>query len=104
MEYDDYVDRLMNAVRPRRMLYMAIDGVAPRAKMNQQHARRFRSAQEARERLELEIDLARDLPTVGIKEEDEEPKVAWDSNVITPGTTFMLRLSTYLRFYIRERS
>jgi 5'-3' exoribonuclease 2 len=108
------VDRLVRVNRPRQLLYLAIDGVAPRAKMNQQRARRFRSAQEARELAELEATVRVELQGDDDDHDhdhDHDKKAtrvpvkppAWDSNVITPGTTFMLRLADYIRFYVRQR-
>lgn len=42
-----YLDRIIgDMVHPKEIVYMAVDGVAPRAKMNQQRSRRYRSGTE----------------------------------------------------------
>jgi len=98
-----YTERVVNMIRPRKLLMMAIDGVAPRAKMNQQRSRRFRSAQDAKilqDQREEELEERRKR---GQASEDEVVKKSWDSNAITPGTPFMDLLASSLRYWIAQK-
>uniref|UniRef100_A0A3Q0S8H6 5'-3' exoribonuclease 2 n=1 Tax=Amphilophus citrinellus TaxID=61819 RepID=A0A3Q0S8H6_AMPCI len=99
----EYIDRLFNIVRPRRVLYMAIDGVAPRAKMNQQRSRRFRASKEGVELTEEKNRMREEVIQKGGYLPPEEIKERFDSNCITPGTEFMDNLAHCLRYYVADR-
>lgn len=89
----NYIEHLFGKIKPKQLFFMAIDGVAPRAKMNQQRARRFRTA--------LDAETAREK---ALKEGLELPKEApFDSNCITPGTEFMARLTQQLKYFISKK-
>lgn len=101
----EYTERVVNMVRPRKLLMIAVDGVAPRAKMNQQRSRRFRSAQEAAEKDKATAEYHAMLKATGRESElengeDGQPKKTWDSNAITPGTPFMDTLAASLRYWV----
>uniref|UniRef100_A0A2R5LDG2 5'-3' exoribonuclease 1 n=1 Tax=Ornithodoros turicata TaxID=34597 RepID=A0A2R5LDG2_9ACAR len=86
----NYLEFLFRMIKPRKTFFMAIDGVAPRAKMNQQRGRRFRSAREA-ELLEKQAkERGEVLPT----------EARFDSNCISPGTEFMARLNEQLKYFV----
>ncbi|KAG8679817.1 5'-3' exoribonuclease 2, partial [Ceratobasidium sp. 395] len=103
LEVFKYTDRVVSMVRPRKVLFMAIDGVAPRAKMNQQRSRRFRAAQEAKEKEEERKEAIKLWEALGQPVSEETTKKAWDSNAITPGTPFMDLLAQSLRYWVVQK-
>ncbi|XP_029346579.1 5'-3' exoribonuclease 1 isoform X2 [Acyrthosiphon pisum] len=88
-----YLEVLFQMIQPQKLFFMAIDGVAPRAKMNQQRGRRFRSAHTAAEQTKEAISRGETLPS-------EE---RFDSNCITPGTPFMVRLQSELEYFVADK-
>ncbi|KAJ2574854.1 exonuclease II Exo2 [Coemansia sp. RSA 1807] len=97
-----YIDFLFNKIRPRKVFFLGIDGVAPRAKMNEQRARRFRTAKELEEQHEKELRERRANGET-IRAEEAETSSAFDPTCITPGTEFMDKLTEALRYYINKR-
>ena len=74
------IDEIVHTVKPTKVILLAIDGVAPRAKMNQQRARRFRSAKDSASLKEQMEAQGKEVPDL------------FDSNQISPGTKFMYEL------------
>lgn len=85
--------RQLDAHVAARLLYVAVDGVAPMAKLKQQRMRRFKSAVTAEE--EAAIKAATTDRSSGTRGKTELPE-RWDTNAITPGTEFMERLTEAL--------
>ncbi|XP_014661777.1 PREDICTED: 5'-3' exoribonuclease 1-like [Priapulus caudatus] len=88
-----YLEVLFRSMKPKKVFFMAVDGVAPRAKMNQQRGRRFRSAKEAEELIKQALQKGEALPS-------EE---RFDSNCITPGTSFMVKLHEQLKYFVNMK-
>lgn len=88
-----YIEVLFRMIQPQKLFFMAVDGVAPRAKMNQQRGRRFRSAKDAEKKEKDAIKKGEVLPN----------QARFDSNCITPGTEFMARLQEQLKYFIVDK-
>lgn len=85
-----YLDDIYYLVQPKKLIYIAMDGVAPRAKMQQQRKRRFKSVQDAKY-----IKILKERHNIPLSEEAE-----WDYNMISPGTIFMDLLSKKITAHI----
>jgi 5'-3' exonuclease len=90
-----YIKHMVRSVNPTETVYVAVDGVAPMAKIRQQRMRRFKSAAAADEEARIRAE-ARGIPY--------SPQPRWDTNAITPGTAFMATLARELRAYAKTDS
>ena len=98
-EICEVIKQIVHLIKPKKLLMISVDGVAPRAKMNQQRIRRFRKELNAKKEKEAKS---------GVKENEinkinDEDNVLFDSNAISPGTKFMFNLTCYIKNYILEQ-
>jgi len=70
---------------PSDLLWIAVDGVVPLAKMVQQRERRSRAVEDREHIRKIYESYGRELPP------------QWDSNAITPGTPFMLKMCDVIK-------
>ena len=80
----EHVRKLSALISPTDTLFVAVDGVPPRAKMLQQRARRFAGVSD-------DADAG-----AGAGSKQNAAAAWWNSCVVTPGTAFMNRLSIAL--------
>ncbi len=86
---------LIQAANPTEGVMVAMDGVAPQGKIQQQRFRRFRST--------ISDPSTGDILTSQMKKSDlktREQIDSFDTNSITPGTDFMYRLTRHIQNWI----
>ncbi|KIK38975.1 hypothetical protein CY34DRAFT_770961 [Suillus luteus UH-Slu-Lm8-n1] len=77
----------------KKLFFMAVDGVAPRAKMIQQRSRRFRTAKEVKAFREKAESKGENLPDVR----------AFNSDSIMSGAFFLGRLAAQPRYFVDKK-
>ncbi len=83
------INYYIDIIKPKNVLYIAFDGVAPFAKMDQQRSRRYKSIH---------------MPTLSTINGVQNIDNFWNTATITPGTSFMNKLSGRIReaFNLKE--
>ncbi|KAF1781193.1 5'-3' exoribonuclease [Phytophthora cactorum] len=99
-----YLDRLItHIIKPKKLVYIAIDGVAPRAKLNQQRSRRFRAGLDRQQAIDKERHMQIKLQDEKDGHKAKSAASKFDSNCITPGTEFLSKLSQHLVYFVRQK-
>ena len=119
MSDDDYETVLINMVcqriteyvkmiRPESKVFIAFDGVAPVAKLNQQRERRYKSwfttiVEQTIHRKAAAASTG-GTGTEVAKGVQAALQKAWNTSSITPGTRFMTKLNTRMREYVAAQA
>jgi len=88
----EYLDSIVKYVDPKKGVFVAIDGVAPVAKIKQQRSRRFKSVHD------------RVMWNNIKKKHGKEIKNEWNNSAITPGTEFMRVLNNKVIDWAKKQS
>lgn len=89
----DLINQILQLVKPRSLLMIALDGVSPVAKISDQLKSRYiKSFNNANEEIDNFLD-----------ELNLERKNIFDKNEISPCTNFMINFEKYLDNYIQEK-
>jgi 5'-3' exonuclease len=83
-----YLEYIINYADPQKCVYIAIDGVAPMTKIKHQRLRRFRSVVDYENNTELKKKYGVEITNF------------WTNASITPGTTFMKKITDKIIEYI----
>ena len=81
------IDVYVSIIRPSKTIYIAFDGVAPFAKMEQQRTRRYKS---------------HFISNVQFSDATMPPPFTWNTSAITPGTRFMEKLSNRMNYHFKN--
>ena len=83
------IDEYIFQIKPNNIVYIAFDGVAPVAKLEQQRSRRFKSL--------FQNNISKNI----FKNTKPDP---WNTTAITPGTLFMKKLNESVTKYYNDTS
>jgi 5'-3' exonuclease len=89
----NYTNFVINIIKPRKTLFIVIDGVSPRAKMNNQRNHRFMNSKRQRTFDEFLLNTLKISPEM----------VYFKNHSISPGTEFMIELNRHIRFLIQRK-
>ena len=81
------IDEYILHLQPKKKVFIAFDGVAPVAKLEQQRNRRYKSNLLSQIRNSIE----------------EDETVMWNKTAITPGTRFMVNLNLFIQKYYNNQ-